>query len=240
LRYPLLAIALLAAPASLAEEPPPAASVPAPALAAPTEAQPAATETKPGTPPETEEPHAWELDLFIGYGQLAYPGIDMSNVSWSNGGPGVSVDVAYRGPHFTHPFFELSYVPVLSSGKNVNVFDPESGAGTVYNKNYAHALGFVIGAGWDIDWFRARAGIGFYDYEVQTFITGQNSLNTQDEITQLGLGFVVALTAFVWRPEPLALGIEARVVALQSPTNGIYQTMWELGITGRWDFVNVK
>ncbi len=27
------------------------------------------------------------------------------------------------------------------------------------------------------------------------------------------------------------------MVALQSPLNGIYQALWQLGITGRWDFV---
>jgi hypothetical protein len=230
-----LTIALVAAQAALGEEAPPApATAPPAAVAAPTEAKPAATETKPTAAVEAADPHAWELDLFVGYGQLLYPGIDTANVTWSNGGPGVSLDVAYRGPHFTHPFFDLSYVPVLWSGKNVNV-DPGSGAGTVYAKNGAHALGFVIGAGWDVDWFRARAGLGFYDYEVQTTVD-----NIQNNITQLGLGFLVTLSAYIWRPEPFALGVEARLVALQSPLNGIYQTTWELGLTGRWDFVNVK
>jgi hypothetical protein len=42
----------------------------------------------------------------------------------------------------------------------------------------------------------------------------------------------------VWRPRPFALGVEARLVALQVPTVGISQTMWELGVTGRWDFVD--
>jgi hypothetical protein len=219
----------------------PTASAPPPAAAPPTEAKPA--ETKPPTETEAkavepETPHAWELDLFVGYGQVAYPGTDFADVAWSNGGPGVAVDIAYRGPHFTHPFFELSYVPVLASGRDVNVYDPSASnpaIGTVYAKNYATAVGFLIGPGFDVDWFRARLGIGFYDYEVKTYLGDSSS-----SISQVTLGFLASVAAFVWRPEPFALGVEARLVALQSPLNGVYQTMWELGLTGRWDFVNKK
>jgi hypothetical protein len=235
-------LALIAAPAALAQDTAakpaaePAAAA-APPAAAPSEAKPASTEVAKTTAPEPETPHAWELDVFVGYGQLGYPGTDFADVAWSNGDVGVSVDLAYRGPHFTHPYFGLTYVPILASGRDVNVYDPSSPAAgvTQYIKNYAHALGLVIGAGWDIDWFRARAGLGLYDYEIKTYLA-----DATNSVSQVGLGFEVSLTAFVWRPEPFALGVEAQIVALQSPLNGIYQTMWELGITGRWDFVNVK
>jgi hypothetical protein len=40
----------------------------------------------------------------------------------------------------------------------------------------------------------------------------------------------------VWRPEPFALGVEARLAMLQAPTAGIYQLSWVAGLTGRWDF----
>jgi hypothetical protein len=50
------------------------------------------------------------------------------------------------------------------------------------------------------------------------------------------IGFMGALGAQFWRPEPFGLGMEFRMVALQSPTSGIYQSLWQLGITGRWDF----
>jgi hypothetical protein len=53
----------------------------------------------------------------------------------------------------------------------------------------------------------------------------------------MSIGFMGAVAAHVWRPEPFGLGVEFRMVALQSPTNGIYQSLWQLGVTGRWDFV---
>ena len=66
--------------------------------------------------PPTE---SWELDAFAGYGHLAWPAMDTATTTWSNGGAGFAVGVAYRGPHFTHPFAELSYVPILSSGESI-------------------------------------------------------------------------------------------------------------------------
>jgi len=175
---------------------------------------------------------AWELDTFIGYGRLAYPTTDMADVSSANGGPGFALTAAYRGAHFTHPFVDLAYVPVLSTSKQVNVFLPGGSPGTVQANNLSYAIGFVLGPGWDLDWFRFRTGVGFYDLVVRTTVNGVT--NTP---SSLNLGFLVTASALVWRARAFAVGIEGRLAALQVPANGISQTMWEAGVTGRWDFV---
>jgi len=203
-RHLLLAIAILASSAARAEGPP------------------AATEEKAHT--------AWEMDLFAGYGQLAFPTQDTVNVAWSNGGAAFALSFAYRGEHFTHPFVDISYVPILASAKYVNVFVP-GGVSTIYASNSSYAVGLAIGAGWDVDWFRARVGVGLYDMVVKTDVLSQ-----PNTVSQVGIGFLASMSAMVWRPDPFALGVEARLVALNAPTQGIYQTMWSVGLTGRWDF----
>ena len=185
-------------------------------------------------PAEPSAPTAWELDAYVGYGQLAWPMPDRSTLVWGNGGPAFALTVAYRGEHFTHPFFDISYVPIYSSGQFVNTVG-NSSIGTVYATNSAYALGFVIGAGWDIDWFRFRVGLGLYDQVVRTNVTG-----TSNTVSQMGIGFMAAASALVWRPDPFAVGVEARLVGLDFPLTGFYQTMWSVGLTGRWDFVRSK
>jgi hypothetical protein len=185
-------------------------------------------------PAEPKAPTAWDLDAYVGFGQLAWPMPDGSTLAWGNGGPAFALTVAYRGEHFTHPFFDISYVPIYSSGQYVNTVGNGS-IGTVFASNSAAALGFVVGAGWDIDWFRFRVGLGLYDQIVTTNVTG-----TANTVTQMGIGFMAAASALVWRPEPFALGVEARLVGLDFPLTGFYQTMWSVGLTGRWDFVRSK
>ena len=184
---------------------------------------------EPQAAPAPAEHSAWELDAFVGYGQLAFPWPDTSAYSWWNGGPAVALSVAYRGPHFTHPFVDISWVPVLSSGKSS--YMPFTN-GTAATSNSSSALGLAIGPGWDIDWFRVRAGVGLYNVSVKSTVDG-----VSNSASALSIGFMGALAAQVWRPEPFGLGVEFRMVALQSPMNGIYQTLWQLGVTGRWDFV---
>jgi len=174
---------------------------------------------------------AWEADLFAGYGQLASPTLDTTNVSWSNGGPAAALSAAFRGPHFTHPFVDVSYIPILSSGRDVNTTTQAGGVASAFVRNSSWAWGVALGPGWDVDWFRIRVGIGLYDIFVKTEIEGRS-----DTATQLSLGFLAGLGAMVWRTEPFAVGIEARLVALQHPIAGIYQSMWSIGVSGRWDF----
>jgi hypothetical protein len=178
---------------------------------------------------------AWELDAFIGYGRLAFPTTDTADVSSANGGPGFALTAAYRGPHFTHPFFDIAYVPILSSTRQVNVFVPGGSPGTVQADNLSYAIGFVLGPGWDIDWFRLRTGVGLYDTVVKTTVNG-----TTNKPSSLDLGFLVTASALVWRTGVFAVGIEGRLAALQVPTVGISQTMWEIGVTGRWDFAHPR
>jgi opacity protein-like surface antigen len=181
---------------------------------------------------EAAPAEAWELDGFAGYGQLAYPALDTATTTWSNGSGAFALGVAYRGPHFTHPFAELSYVPMISSGSHVYV---TSGTGSPVTQTFASnsswAWGLTLGPGWDVDWFRIRAGIGFYNVYVRATAAGET--NTSSKIN---VGFLAAATAMVWRPDPFALGVEARLVALQAPTAGIFQSMWQIGLAGRWDF----
>jgi len=177
-------------------------------------------------------PSRWELDAGLGYGQILYPTSDTAAVTSTMGGAGFAATVAYRGPHFTHPFVDLGYVPILSSEKQVDVTAPDGSTSSVAADSSSSALGLVIGPGWDVDWFRLRVGIGVYDVFVSTTVDGAtNSAST------LELGFLASATALVWRPDPFAFGFETRLVALQTPTLGITQTMGELGVTARWDFV---
>lgn len=177
---------------------------------------------------EPAEHSAWELDAFVGYGQLAFPWPDTGALSWWNGGPAVALGVAYRGPHFTHPFLDLSWVPVLSSG--ATTYLPGTN-GTATASNSSSALGLAIGPGWDIDWFRVRAGVGLYSVSSKSTVDG-----VTNSTSAVSIGFMGALAAQVWRPEPFGLGVEVRMVALQSPTSGIYESLWQVGLTGRWDF----
>ena len=170
----------------------------------------------------------WELDLFVGYGQLLYPSPRSSTDGWWNGGPAFAIDVAYRGPHFTHPFLELAWVPILASGQSV--YQPPSNSTSTVS-NSSNALGLIIGPGWDVDWFRVRVGVGGYNVFTSTTLDG-----VKNSSSGISIGYMAALAAHFWRPDPFALGIEARVVGLISPTSGFYQSSWQLGITGRWDF----
>ncbi len=212
----LAAIALAASTAAFAETPPP-------------------EQPKAAVQAEPEAPWAWEMDLFAGYGQLAWPWPDQTNMTWSNGGPAFALTFAYRGEHFTHPWVELEYVPILASGQYVNAYQP-GGSTVVFASNSSYAFGLAGGAGFDVDWFRLRVGMGLYDVLINTSVTG----NTAHTVSQLGIGFVVSAAALVWRPDPFALGVEGRLVALDFPMAGIYQTMWSVGLTGRWDFARSK
>jgi hypothetical protein len=191
------------------------------------------------TDPASEKPApwAWELDAYAGYGQLAWPAQDKTNVTWSNGGPAFAVSAAYRGEHFTHPFLDISYVPIVSSGQYVNVLQGASGfaAQTTYASNSSYAIGVIVGPGFDIDWFRLRLGLGLYDVIVKTNVDGN-----PNTVSQVSVGFMAAAGVLVWRPEPFALGVEARLNALNYPLTGVYQTMWSVGLTGRWDFARSK
>ena len=180
-------------------------------------------------PAAVQVTQAWELDAFLGYGQLAWPAMDTSTQTWANGGPGFALGVAYRGPHFTHPFLDLSYVPIISSGRPVYL--PGVPGQAAFASNSSWALGLIVGPGWDIDWFRLRAGVGFYSVNVETTVQGQTNSSSK-----VALGFLAAAGVLLWKPDPFALGVEARVAALEAPLNGIYQTSWVVGLTGRWDF----
>jgi hypothetical protein len=226
----LLAALIFAAPAARAEEAKPVPAEPAPASAAlaANSAAPGPADPKPEPKAKAAPRHFWELDLFAGYGQIGYPAVDTSSTTWWNGGPGFALSVAYRGPHFTHPFLDISYVPIISSGRHA--YDPRTG-GTLYASNSSSALGLIIGPGFDISWFRIRAGLGLYSVSVKTTVDG-----VENKASQTSLGFLVSAAGMVWRPEPFALGVEARLAMLQAPTAGIYQLSWVAGLTGRWDF----
>jgi hypothetical protein len=183
-----------------------------------------------GPAPAAAKPYAWELDAFVGYGQLAFPWPDTSAMTWWNGGAGFAVSVAYRGPHFTHPFLDISYAPIFNSGRNV--YEPATNT-TTFASNSSSALGLVIGPGWDIDWFRLRVGLGLYSVSVKSTVNGST-----DSTSVTGIGFLVSAAAMIWRPEPFGLGVEARLVALQAPLQGVYKTTWQVGLTGRWDFAH--
>jgi hypothetical protein len=207
------------------------------ALVASTAARAAEPAAQPAPSGEKPAPWAIELDAYAGYGQLAWPALDTANQLWSNGGPAFALSVAFRGEHFTHPFLDVSYVPIMSSGQYVNVLQGGTGlnAQTTYSTNSSYAIGILVGPGFDIDWFRLRLGLGIYDTFVKTNVAGES--NT---ISQLGIGFLVGASALLWQPDPFALGVEGRLVALQMPMTGIYQTMWSVGLTGRWDFARSK
>lgn len=175
---------------------------------------------------------AWELDAFGGYGRIAFPATDLAAQSWANGGPAFAVSAAYRGHHFTHPFIDVAYVPMLWSSRNV--FLPTSASGTATTaENASWALGIMLGPGFDIDWLRLRAGIGVYDVSVRTTVLDQTNTSSK-----LSIGFLASAALLVLRADAFALGIEARMAALEAPTAGIYQSSWSVGLTGRWDFVH--
>jgi hypothetical protein len=170
----------------------------------------------------------WELDLFAGYGQLAWPALDTTNTHWSNGNVALALSVAYRSPHFTHPFVDISYVPFISSGYDVYV--PNTN-GSVYARSSSHALGIIFGPGFDISWFRVRGGVGLYAVTTSTTVQDVNKSTTSANI-----GYLVTASALVWQRDQFAVGIEGRFMMLQSPGNGVFQSSWAAGLTGRWDF----
>ncbi len=201
MRHLVLALALVATTAARAEEAKPVA--------------------------EEKALQAWELDAFLGYGQLAYPGMDTSTQTWSNGGPGFALTVAYRGQHFTHPFLDVAYVPFVASGKDVYMPDGT----TMYTTGSTHAWAFTLGPGFDVAWFRVRGGVGLYLVSSTT-----KALGVESTASSPHLGYVLGASALVWNGDPFAVGVEARLTALNSPGQGIYETAWATGLTGRWDF----
>jgi len=172
--------------------------------------------------------HNWELDLFAGYGQLAWPALDTTNTRWSNGNVALALSVAYRSPHFTHPFVDIAYVPFIWSGQDVYV--PTTN-GSVYAKSSSHALGIIFGPGFDIWWFRVRGGVGAYFVSTSTTVQDVNKSTTSGQI-----GYLVTASALLWQRDQFAAGIEGRFMTLQAPGNGTFQTSWAVGLTGRWDF----
>lgn len=175
---------------------------------------------------------SWELDAYGGYGRMAFPSTDLAAQNWANGGPAFALSAAYRGHHFTHPFIDVAYVPMIWSSRNVYL--PESATGTATTAdNASWALGIMLGPGFDIDWLRLRGGIGIYDVSVRTSV-----LDRTNTSSKLSIGFLASASMFVWRASAFALGVEARVAALEAPTAGIYQASWSVGLTGRWDFVH--
>ena len=174
--------------------------------------------------------HHFEVDVFGGYGQLAWPGFDSSTARWSNGGAAFAVSGAYRGPHFTHPFLDLAYVPFVSSGQDV--YRADTGA-SIYTTASTHAFAATFGPGFDVSRFRLRAGVGVYIVTTSTTAEG-----TSSSASSAHLGYLLSAAALVWDREPFAAGVEARLFALNSPGQGIYQTSWAVGLTGRWDFLH--
>jgi hypothetical protein len=172
--------------------------------------------------------HNWELDLFAGYGQLAWPALDTTNTRWSNGNVALALSVAYRSPHFTHPFVDIAYVPFISSGQDIYV--PNTN-GSLYSRSSSHALGVTLGPGFDISWFRLRGGVGAYFVSTSTTVQDVSKSTTSAQI-----GYLLTASALVWQRDQFAVGIEARLVTLHSPGNGVFQTSWAAGLTGRWDF----
>jgi len=170
----------------------------------------------------------WELDLFAGYGQLAWPALDTTNTHWSNGNVALALSVAYRSPHFTHPFVDISYVPFISSGYDVYV--PNTN-GSIYARSSSHALGIIFGPGFDIAWFRVRGGVGLYAVSTNTTVQ-----DVSKSTTSANIGYLVTATALLWQRDQFAAGIEGRFMTLQAPGNGTFQTSWAVGLTGRWDF----
>ncbi len=191
-------------------------------------AAPAAPEAPSPEPAPAPALHRWELDLFAGYGQLAWPGLDSATLRWSNGGAAFALTAAYRGPHFTHPFLDLAYVPFVSSGQDVYLLDT---GGSTYTTASSHAWALTVGPGFDVSWFRLRAGVGLFFVSTSTTAQGASSSSTSPH-----LGYVLAATALVWTRDPFAAGLEARLFALNAPGQGIYQTSWAAGLSGRWDF----
>jgi len=192
------------------------------------EGQPANTSVEAQQANTTAPLHNWELDLFAGYGQLAWPALDTTNTRWSHGNVAIALSVAYRSPHFTHPFLDISYVPFIWSGQDVYV--PNTN-GSVRASSSSHALGIILGPGFDISWFRVRGGVGAYFVSTHTSVQDVNK-NT----TSTNLGYLLTASALVWQHNEFAVGIEARLVMLEAPGNGVFQTSWAAGLTGRWDF----
>jgi hypothetical protein len=172
--------------------------------------------------------HNWELDLFAGYGQLLWPALDSTNTRWSHGNVAIALSVAYRSPHFTHPFVDVSYVPFISSGQDVYL--PNTN-GSVSAVSSSHALGIIFGPGFDISWFRLRGGVGAYFVSTHTTVQDVSKSTTSGQI-----GYLVTASALVWQRDQFAAGVEGRFVTLQAPGNGTFQTSWSVGLTGRWDF----
>jgi len=170
----------------------------------------------------------WELDLFAGYGQLAWPALDTTNTRWSNGNVALALSVAYRSPHFTHPFVDIAYVPFISSGQDVYV---PSTNGSIYSRSSSHALGIIFGPGFDIWLFRVRGGVGAYFVSTSTTVQDVTKSTTSGQI-----GYLVTASALVWQRDQFAAGIEGRFMTLQAAGNGTLQSSWAAGLTGRWDF----
>jgi hypothetical protein len=170
---------------------------------------------------------AFEVDGFAGYGGRLYPGQDPAGATSSAlGGPSFALSVAYRSPHFTHPFIDLWFLPVHANGHVVDL-GPSHG-GVVQVDGSIHTLALSMGPGFDVWRARLRAGFAFYNLSVKTTLQGASASSASWHF-----GYFLSAAGMLLQSKGFQLGLEVRYAPIRTAGVGVLA----VGFTGSWDFV---
>ncbi|HXN81304.1 MAG TPA: hypothetical protein VN883_02440 [Myxococcales bacterium] len=209
-------VALAAAPSRAQQEspaPPPAPEAPAP--------QPA---------PEAPSRWALEVDLHGAWGFMVQPKVDHTRETSSrNGGPAVGLSALLRTGYFLAPLLDVRFQPLYRSKEIVDL--PSSLGGPTLADGSLRTLGVTGGAAFDFWRVRLAAGIGAYQMQVRSTLTGQRTMRT----SEWDMGYVFSASGFVWGWDRIRLGIESRLgVIVDGGTTFFSVGMVVAGDAVRW------
>jgi hypothetical protein len=214
----LLAFLALATPVSVMAAPADSAG------AAPAATSEANTAAKSDKAPD----HHFEVGLFVGAGWTPRAlAVDAGVVSDRVFGLGGSVTLAYRGPFFMYPFFEVGYYD-----QSATTLHPVSSLGLISPdkiENHLATWTFQVGPGVDIGPVRFRLAWGMYDH-----IQSSKGPDFHDKVASLGFITSLFVSCAVLRNSALRLNIEGKGSTLTYTGS----TFFALGVSGAADFLS--
>lgn len=198
------------------EQAPPSEAPPAapdagsqPAAPQPTAAAPAAEKAAAGpesadAPPSDQITHHLEIGVALSGTWMSRPlalgraGVESDRII----GYGASASLAYRGPFFLYPFFELGYFNLASSTvhpvTNLRISNEEV-------ENSISSWTWSIGPGVDVGAMRFRLGLGLVFNEISS-----KGRDFDDERTAGGFVNSLLVSGYLLRKPGFRLGIEGR------------------------------
>lgn len=166
--------------------------------------------------------HAVELGGELAFARMLAPSPSHANeLSRMNGGAAFALGAAYRSPFLFTPFVELAYTPLYASDARTRFANP---AGTI--RSSSQAWSGVVGLGLDFDRIRFRAGIGLYDFAVDSTLGASTA-----KASELDMGYLFGFGATLLRRGRFRMGVDLRLGLVTDA-----ETMFmSLGLTTTFD-----